>query len=229
METLPALLIAALALMASGPVTLASAAAGAAWPGRATAYVLAMSTGTITVILLVAVGVTGLVASIPGARPVIAAAGMGYILYLAWRIASAPPIGALSADRRPPPLLGGYAMAIANPKAWAAFAALFSGYPLIPDDPVAGGAAKAVILCMPAASRSTSSGCPCRSCASRHNAGTAPRHGSSISALPRCWSFRCSRHSLSKASPALTNMAAENDYQRDPNPVILRTGSATGA
>lgn len=148
METLPAFLAAALALMGSpGPVTLASAAAGAAWPGRATAFVLTMSAGTITIILMVATGITGLLASVPGAAPVLAGLGGLYILYLAWKIAMAPPIGTVRTDRAPPPLIGAFAMAIANPKAWAAFAALFSGFPLIPDDQVAGGVLKAGILC----------------------------------------------------------------------------------
>lgn len=147
-DTLPAFLAAALALMGSpGPVTIASAAAGAAWPGRAAAFVLAMSAGTITVILMVAAGITGLIASVPGAAPVLAGLGALYILYLAWRIASAAPIGTVETDRTPPPLIGAYAMAIANPKAWAAFAALFSGFPLVPEDPVAGGVLKAAILC----------------------------------------------------------------------------------
>ena len=146
LTALPAFLGAALALMATpGPVTLASAAAGAAWPGRATGFVLAMSAGTLTVITLVALGVTGLLTSVPGAAPVVGALGAAYVLYLAWKIATAPPIG--SAGAAPPPsLAGAYAMAIANPKAWGAFAALFSGFPLVPGDPVATGVVKVGIL-----------------------------------------------------------------------------------
>ena len=147
METLPAFLGAALAMMATpGPVTLASAAAGAAWPGRATGFVLAMSAGTLTIILLVAAGITGLVAAVPGAAPFAAAVGAGYILYLAWKIATAPPLGS-DQGTAPPSLAGAYAMALVNPKAWGAFVALFSGFPLLPGDPLAGGALKAAILC----------------------------------------------------------------------------------
>ena len=148
METIPAFLAAALALMATpGPVTLASAAAGAAWPGRATRFVLAMSAGTLTVICAVALGITGLIASVPGAAPLLGALAVAYILYLSWKIATAPPLGQARAAEMPPAIGGAYAMAIANPKAWAAFAALFSGFPLIPEDPVAGGVLKAAILC----------------------------------------------------------------------------------
>ena len=148
MEILPAFLAAALSMMATpGPVTLASAAAGAAWPGRAVPYVLVMSAGTLTVIVLVALGLTAVLLSIPGAAPVLATIGAIYVLYLAWKIATAPPIGAIDTNAAPPPLISAYTMALANPKAWAAFMALFSGYPLIPDDPIAGGILKTAILC----------------------------------------------------------------------------------
>jgi len=147
MDNLVALMIAALALMASpGPATMSSAAAGAAFRARALPYVAGVSSGTFTVMLLVATGVTGLVTSLPGVAPVIAALAGAYILYLAYRIATAPPVGALDRQALPPPFLGGYAMAVANPKAYGAMGALFSGFPLIEADPVAGGALKVLML-----------------------------------------------------------------------------------
>jgi threonine/homoserine/homoserine lactone efflux protein len=140
MDGLLALFTAALTLMGSpGPATLSSAAAGAAYRLRAVPYVLGISLGTITVMVLVAAGVTGLVTSIPGAAPVISG-------YLAWRIATAPPVGALDRQAAAPPFIGGYAMAVVNPKAYGAMGALFSGFPLIPDDPVTGGMLKVAIL-----------------------------------------------------------------------------------
>jgi threonine/homoserine/homoserine lactone efflux protein len=129
-----------------GPATLSSAAAGAAYRLRAVPYVIGISLGTMTVIVLVAAGVTGLVTSIPGAAPVISVLAGGYILYLAYRIATAPPVGALDHQAMAPPLIGGYALAIANPKAYGAMGALFSGFPIVQDDPVAGGILKVVIL-----------------------------------------------------------------------------------
>ncbi|HUS55307.1 MAG TPA: LysE family translocator [Thermohalobaculum sp.] len=147
MDGLIALFTAALALMGSpGPATLSSAAAGAAYRLRAVPYVLGISLGTITVMVLVAAGVTGLVTSIPGAAPVISGLAAAYILYLAWRIATAPPVGALDHQAAPPPFLGGYALAVVNPKAYGAMGALFSGFPLIPDDPVTGGILKVAML-----------------------------------------------------------------------------------
>lgn len=147
MDLVPAFLAAALSMVATpGPVTLASAAAGAAWPGRAVPYVLAMSAGTLTIILMVAFGVTAILLSVPGATPVLAVLGAAYVLYLAWRIATAPPIGSVTAEPEPPPLLSAYAMALANPKAWAAFTALFAGFPLVPGDPAASALIKTMIL-----------------------------------------------------------------------------------
>jgi threonine/homoserine/homoserine lactone efflux protein len=147
MDGLIALFTAALALMGSpGPATLSSAAAGAAYRLRAVPYVLGIALGTITVMVLVAAGVTGLITSIPGAAPVISGLAAAYILYLAWRIATAPPVGALDRQAAAPPFLGGYALAVVNPKAYGAMGALFSGFPLIPDDPVTGGMLKVAIL-----------------------------------------------------------------------------------
>lgn len=147
MDRILALMPAVLALMASpGPVTLASAAMGAAYPRRVAALrVLVMTTGTATVIVMVAIGVTGLVTAIPGAAPVLTLAAAGYILYLAWKIATAPPIARAAAEA-PPALTAIYLMAIANPKAWAAMGALFSGFPLIDGAPVLNGVVKAVLL-----------------------------------------------------------------------------------
>jgi threonine/homoserine/homoserine lactone efflux protein len=74
MDGLIALFTAAIALMGSpGPATLSSAAAAAAYRLRAVPYVVGISLGTITVMVLVAAGVTGLITSIPGAAPVISA------------------------------------------------------------------------------------------------------------------------------------------------------------
>jgi threonine/homoserine/homoserine lactone efflux protein len=114
-------------------VTLASAAFGATYGLRAFPHVVTMSLGTSTIMVLVATGVTGLVASVPAAAPVLSALAGLYILYLAYRIATAPPVDELEQRAVLPPLLGVYGMAVANPKAWGAMGALFSGFPLLGD------------------------------------------------------------------------------------------------
>ena len=138
MENLLTLIAVSLPLMGTpGPVTLASAAAGAAYGSRAaTLYVACMTLGTFTVISLVATGLTGLVLAVPGIAPVLAIGAGLYVLYLAWKIATAPPLDETRAGAHPPALWGGYAMAIMNPKAYAAFVAIFSGYPLVEGHPL---------------------------------------------------------------------------------------------
>ena len=147
MENALALFAAAVPLMGGpGPVTLSSAASGAAYRGRAFPFVLGMTLGTGTVIVLVATGVTGLIAAIPGLAPLITLLAGAYILFLSWKIATAPPVGILDDTNRPPPLLAGYALAVVNPKAYTVMAALFSGFVLVPGDPIANGALKAGLL-----------------------------------------------------------------------------------
>lgn len=148
MDAFIALLAAAFPLMGSpGPVTLASAAAGAVFPPRyASGYVVAMTAGTLTVITLVAVGLTGILLSVPGLAPILGVLAGLYIIWLAWRIATAPPLAATDEDALPPSRWGGYAMAVMNPKAYVAFLALFSGYPILPEHQIIGIAVKIVLL-----------------------------------------------------------------------------------
>ena len=147
MENLLALFAAALALMGSpGPATLSCAAAGAAYRWRAFPYVIGISLGTSTVVILVATGLTGLILAIPGVAPIAALVAGAYILYLAYKIATAAPVEALQSQTAAPPLFGGYGMAILNPKAYGAMGALFSGFHLMPGDPILGATLKAALL-----------------------------------------------------------------------------------
>jgi len=56
------------------------------------------------------------------------------MVYLAYRIATAPPLGEKAATGRIPGFLPGFILAIANPRAYAVFATLFSGFTIIPGD-----------------------------------------------------------------------------------------------
>jgi threonine/homoserine/homoserine lactone efflux protein len=94
---------------------------------------------------MVASGLTALVLALPGAAPVVALIAAAYIVYLAWRIATAPPL--VEQDRaRPPSFLGGFFLALVNPKAYAAMAALFSGFVLIRERPELDAILKALLL-----------------------------------------------------------------------------------
>lgn len=128
-EEILLLVLAALPLMGSpGPATLSSASMGAAYGFRGgVPYVLGVCCGTSTVIMMIATGVTGMILALPGAVPVLTALGGAYILYLAYRIATAPVGGGKLEGARAPSFPGGYLLAIANPKAFAAIGAVYSG------------------------------------------------------------------------------------------------------
>src|SRR5262244_3339847 len=127
-EALLLLLAAAIPLMGSpGPATMSLAAIGAAFGvGRGVPYLTGIIIGTTLTLLLVASGVTALILGIRGVGPFLIAAAAIYILYLAYRIATAPPLAAEGGDGRRPTLLGGLFLAVANPKAYAAIGAVYS-------------------------------------------------------------------------------------------------------
>jgi threonine/homoserine/homoserine lactone efflux protein len=148
-DALVPLWLAALPLMGSpGPATLSSAAMGTAFGMRAgLPYVAGICLGTATVLLLIATGISGLVFVVPGAVPVVTGLAAAYILYLAWKIATAP-VGGLNRDpgARPAGFVGGYLLAVANPKAFAAIGAVYSTHPVVPGDPVLDAVAKIAAL-----------------------------------------------------------------------------------
>ncbi|MEM1401057.1 MAG: LysE family transporter, partial [Pseudomonadota bacterium] len=127
--------LAALALMGSpGPATLSSAAMGSAFGiARGARYVAGICSGTITVLILVATGVTGLILSHPTMATLISVLAAAYIVYLAYRIATAPVGNAGPKAGTSPSVLAGYLLAISNPKAYAAIGAVYSGTILVPN------------------------------------------------------------------------------------------------
>lgn len=147
-ENLILLLLAALPLMGSpGPATLSLAAVGSAFGVRAgLPFMFGVASGTLVVICIVATGVTGIVLALPGAVPVLVTLGGAYILWLAWKIATAPPAAERGTGEQAPALLGGVLLALANPKAYATFAAVFSGQVVVPGDPLVDAAVKIATL-----------------------------------------------------------------------------------
>jgi threonine/homoserine/homoserine lactone efflux protein len=141
------LLISAAALMASpGPATLSVAATASAFGLRGSlAYVAGINLGTIAVLLAVALGASALLLAMPQlALPITIAASL-YILYLAYRIATAPPLSDQSGQAAPG-WLPGFALAIANPKAWLAIGAVYAKAVLVPADALSDAVLKCLIL-----------------------------------------------------------------------------------
>ena len=124
-----ALILSALVVMGSpGPSTVSVTAIGAAFGlRRSLAYTAGLIAGTSVVLLAVAAGVIGALLAIPHAAPVLLTISAIYILYLAWCIATAPPLPKDTATVAAPSFIGGLLLAIANPKAWVAIAAVFAG------------------------------------------------------------------------------------------------------
>jgi threonine/homoserine/homoserine lactone efflux protein len=147
MDNLASFILAGVALTGSpGPNTLGLAAASAAYGLRGSLRLMAGSVvGVFVVMAATATGLTGLLLAQPGVAPVVSVAAAAYMVYLAYRIATAPPV--MNAPAEHAPGFGpGLFLGLGNPKAYAAMAALYSGFTLLSNDPVADAFAKTGIL-----------------------------------------------------------------------------------
>lgn len=128
---LAALLLASTVVMGSpGPSTISLTAVGASFGiRRSLPYAAGLVAGTVAVLLAVAAGVVALVTSVPHGALVLGVLSAAYILYLAVKIATAPPLGGRDGAATAPGFLGGLGLAIANPKAYVAIAAIFAADP----------------------------------------------------------------------------------------------------
>jgi threonine/homoserine/homoserine lactone efflux protein len=143
------LLMTSVVIMGSpGPSTMSATAVGAAYGfRRSLRYVCGLVLGTTLVLFAVAAGVLALLLSIPHAATVLLAASSIYILYLAFRIATAPPL-ARQQRITAPAFAGGLLLAIANPKAYLAIAAVFAGTSIFANDQMLDAVAKTAVLTM---------------------------------------------------------------------------------
>jgi len=129
-----------------GPATISLTAAGSAYGmRRSLAYLAGIVAGTTAVLLAVATGITAALLALPAVRPVLIAAGAGYILWLGYHIATAPPPSERQGDLPAPGLAGGALLGVANPKAWIAIAAVFASARLA-DGTAADAGGKAAVL-----------------------------------------------------------------------------------
>ncbi|WEX78204.1 LysE family translocator [Sinorhizobium numidicum] len=147
-DDLVLLIAAALPLMGSpGPATLSLAGMGAAHGVRRSArYAAGINLGTVAVVLLIATGVTAMILGLPAMRMTIAVLAGFYMLYLAWHIATAPPLAASDPGSHTPSFVGGFALAIANPKAYAAIGAIYVGSTIEAGNAASATIAKILVL-----------------------------------------------------------------------------------
>jgi threonine/homoserine/homoserine lactone efflux protein len=121
------LLLASLLIMGSpGPATISLTAAGSAYGlRRSLGYLAGIVVGTMVVLLAVATGITAALLAVPAVRPLLIAISAAYILWLAYKVATAPALAAGRATGSPS-FAGGALLGVANPKAWVAIAAVFA-------------------------------------------------------------------------------------------------------
>jgi threonine/homoserine/homoserine lactone efflux protein len=121
------LVVTALAIMGSpGPATISLTATGSAYGvRRSLGYLAGVVAGTTVVLAAVATGITAALLAVPAVRPVLIAVAAAYILWLAYHVATAPPLAA-DGPATAPALAGGLLLGVANPKAWVAIAAVFA-------------------------------------------------------------------------------------------------------
>ncbi len=136
-----------LLLITPGPGVLSTAGVGAAY-GRSIGirYITGLFIGTNLVALAVVSGLAAVIFSIPWLRSVLLVASALYLLYLAFRIASAGSRIAFIDAQKKPGVINGIMLQAINPKAYAVNTALFSGFAFGADSLLLETAAKFIII-----------------------------------------------------------------------------------
>jgi threonine/homoserine/homoserine lactone efflux protein len=101
--------------------------------------------GSELILVAVASGVSAALLAVPAVRSLLIAASAAYILWLAYGIATAPPLSVQRAAADAPSLTGGTVLGVANPKGWVAMAAVFASA-RIADTAATDAAAKTAVL-----------------------------------------------------------------------------------
>lgn len=134
-------------IITPGPGVLSLAGVGAAFGFRSgLRYMIGLFIGTNLVALAVITGLAAIILVNPVIRTVLFAASTAYLLYLAWRIASAGSKVGFTAAARQPGIRDGLALQAINPKAYVVNTTLFTGFALYPDAYVLEVSVKLVII-----------------------------------------------------------------------------------
>jgi threonine/homoserine/homoserine lactone efflux protein len=113
---------------------------------RSLAYLTGIILGTTAVLVAVAAGVVAMLMSLPRLAPVLVTASAAYIAYLAFKIATAPPLSRQDQAASAPSFAGGFLLGVANPKAYLAIAAVFAGTTLAVESRMIEAMLKAAVL-----------------------------------------------------------------------------------
>lgn len=134
-------------IITPGPGVLSLAGVGAAFGFRhGSRYLLGLFFGTNLVCLGVITGLAAVMLAEPGVRTVFYVISVGYLVYLAFRIAFAGSKLAFIERTTPPGIKGGMLLQTVNPKAYAVNTALFSAFAFMPETPGLEVALKLLIL-----------------------------------------------------------------------------------
>jgi threonine/homoserine/homoserine lactone efflux protein len=109
-------------------------------------FIGGLLTSMLLIMLIVGMGVASIVLANPTASAIASVLALCYIVYLAFRIAAAPPIGSPHEEQSAPTFASGVLLNFVNPKAYAAVGALFSGFVLYPGQPTVDALLKAMIM-----------------------------------------------------------------------------------
>lgn len=148
-EAFVSLVVATTLLLGSpGPVPIALAATGAVFGFRAgIPFLIGILSGLAVAISLGSAGLAVLFESAPLSRIVVQICGASYICYIAFKIATAPILTSRdSTSESLPKFRDGFILNLLNPKAYAAFIALFSQFLLPLSSNFAKTATTAVVV-----------------------------------------------------------------------------------
>jgi len=134
-------------IITPGPGVLSLAGVGSAYGYRTgLSYLMGLWIGHNTVVMLVISGIAATALAVPWLRVVLAWASVGYLLYLAAKIAFAGSRVAFIEATRAPGLRDGLMLQAINPKAYAVSTALFSGFAFMPEAPATETIIKIVVM-----------------------------------------------------------------------------------
>jgi threonine/homoserine/homoserine lactone efflux protein len=124
-------------LITPGPGVLSTAGIGAAYGYRAGfAYVGGLMLGGGVTMLLVISGLAAVILAVPWLRTILLFVSVGYLTYLAWRIATAGAHIGFTAATKPLGFRNGFLLQFINPKAYVVATTLFSGFAFLPQAPL---------------------------------------------------------------------------------------------
>lgn len=139
--------LAAVALLGSpGPAIAALLAVGRSQGFRASLpFFAALQVGLAIAAGLSAAGLVSLLSAVPVVQQVLMVVALAYLVWLAWKIGSAP-VGKAQTGSAAGSLGQGFLLGITNPKAYLAFASLIGSFTILPRGTFGDGFAKWAIL-----------------------------------------------------------------------------------